>query len=102
MSNTDAAIDTYVTRWCTLLDDVSEAQEALKQLKAEAKGEGFNVKALKQCVRERRLDEEAQCAQLTYEAEVALYRRAAGLPNSIETAQAAVRAAVRGGAADAD
>lgn len=75
-----------------LLDELAEVQEQIKALKTEMKEDGYNMRAVGQILKERRRGAEFQAAQLTLELEVDTYRRATGLPVTLEAAQAAVLA----------
>lgn len=75
-----------------LLDELAEVQEQIKALKTQMKEDGYNMRAVGQILKERRRGAEFQAAQLTLELEVDTYRRATGLPVTLEAAQEAVRA----------
>jgi len=90
MSNSGAQVAAIIEEWSSLLDEIADLQERVKELKARCKDEGWNVKALGQCVKEKRRGAEFQAAQLTYELEVDTHRSASGLPTTLEVAQAAV------------
>ena len=98
MSNINFQTTALVDDWSGLLDEIAELQVKLKDLKARAKEDGWNLKALAQCVKEKRKGAEFSQAQLTLELEVTTYRQAAGLPATLEAAQKAVAAEARGGA----
>ncbi len=102
MSNVNAAVEAAVSEWSDLLDEIAERQVKLKDLKARAKEDGWNLKALAQCVKERRKGAEYSQAQLTLELEVTTYRQATGLPATLEEAQKAVAAEKRGGLSSDD
>lgn len=76
---------------CDLLNQVADLQEEIKTLKTEAKGLGYDMKAFAQIVKELRRGSDYQAAQLELELVVDTYRRAAGLPCTLEDAQEAVR-----------
>jgi uncharacterized protein (UPF0335 family) len=97
MSNVNAAVDATVKEWSELLDEIAEAQGRVKELKERAKSDGWNLKALAQCVKELRRGAEFSQDQLTLELEVNTYRTAVGLPVTLEDAQRAVAAEARGG-----
>ncbi len=92
-NNHEAELKRRVDRRMEILDKIGEAQEELKTLKAEDKADGFNEKAMGQMVRELRRGPDYQADQITLEAELSTYRRAVGLPTSLDAAHAAVRAA---------
>ena len=102
MSNIDAAKNEIVDKWTGLANDIAKLQVELKDLKASAKEEGYNLKCLAQVVKERRKGAEFQCAQLTLELEMNTYRASTGLPTTLEDAQKAVMAEKRGGLGDDD
>jgi uncharacterized protein (UPF0335 family) len=74
-----------------ILDDIAERQEDLKQCKAEDKADGYSEKALAQCIKELRRGAEYQEKQLSLELELDTYRKALGLPVTVEAAQKAAR-----------
>ena len=69
-----------------IFDQVAELQETLKTYKSEDKNDGFTEKAIAKVVRERRADAEQVLANLMFEAEVDVYRKANGLPTEIDKA----------------
>lgn len=75
------------------LDEIAELQEEVKQLKAEAKADGYDLKALNQVVKELRRGPDYQAAQLELELVLDTYRRAVDLPTTLEAAQEAAREA---------
>ncbi len=86
-------LKSFVERWARLLDDIADLQEDLKQVKAEAKADGYDMKALAQVVKELRKDEDYRAAQLELHAVTNTYRRAVELPTNLEEAYRAARAA---------
>lgn len=72
-----------------ILDQIDDLQVDLKALKTEDKEDGFNEKALAQCIKELRRGADYQCDQLTLELELDTYRKAVGLPVTLEAAQEA-------------
>ena len=74
-------------RRVTVLDQIADLQDDMKQLKAEDKADGFNEKALAQAVKEMRRGIDFQADQLQLELEVDTYRKAVGLPRTLEDAQ---------------
>lgn len=78
-------------RRMTILDEIAERQENLKQCKAEDKADGYSEKALAQCLKELRKGPEFQEAQLSLELELDTYRKALGLPVTLDAAQKAAR-----------
>ena len=99
ISNTNAELVRRAERRVTLLDEIAERQEELKQLKAEDKADGFDEKALAKVVKELRRGADYQADQLELELVLDTYRRALGLPVTLEDAQRRVAAAAAGGAA---
>jgi len=75
------------------LDQIADLQEEVKQLKAEAKADGYDLKALNQVVKELRRGPDYQAAQLELELVLDTYRRAVDLPTTLEAAQEAAREA---------
>lgn len=73
------------------LDEIAELQEEVKQLKAEAKADGYDLKALNQVVKELRRGPDYQAAQLELELVLDTYRKAVDLPVTLEAAQEAAR-----------
>lgn len=74
------------------LDEIAELQEEVKQIKSEAKADGYDMKALNQVVKEMRRGADYQSAQLELELVLDTYRKAVGLPTTLEAAQEAARA----------
>lgn len=85
--NAKASLESYARRIMAQLDTISEAQEAVKTAKGEAKSDGFDLKALGQCIKEMRKGPKQQAAQLELELVLDTYREALGLPTDLETAQ---------------
>lgn len=81
----------YVDRMARLLEEQAALSGDIKQLKAEVKEEGFNVKAFNQAVKEKRKGASYQCDQLELELEMDTYRTAVGLPTTLEDAQDRLR-----------
>lgn len=75
------------------LNDIADGQEEVKKLKAEAKSEGYDLKALGQIIKEMRKGPDYQAQQLTLELVLDTYREAADLPRTLEQAQSAAAAA---------
>jgi uncharacterized protein (UPF0335 family) len=74
-----------------VLDEIAELQERAKEIKSEAKLEGYDMKAFGQVVKELRRGAEYQAAQLTLELTLDTYRKAAGVATEIDEAEKAVR-----------
>jgi uncharacterized protein (UPF0335 family) len=73
------------------LEEIAELQKQVKDLKDKLKAEGYDLKAFNQIVKELRRGSDYQAAQLELELIVDTYRRAAGLPVTLEAAQEAAR-----------
>lgn len=82
----------YASRLARVLNDIADLQEDAKQIKAEVKAEGFDMKAFAQVVKEQRRGADYQAAQLELELVLDTYRKALDLPTTLEQAQAAVLA----------
>ncbi|MFZ4807496.1 MAG: GapR family DNA-binding domain-containing protein [Hyphomicrobiaceae bacterium] len=89
----DAELRRRVDDLCTILGQIDELQVQAKQIKAEAKQDGYDMKAFAQIVKECRRGADYQVAQLELELIVDTYRHAANLPVTLEAAQEAARAA---------
>lgn len=96
MSNIDAATSEIVGKWQTLADEIAERQTLLKDVKQQAKDEGYNVRVLAQLVKERRKGAKYQADQLQLELELSTYRASVGLPTTLEDAQKRAAAEARG------
>ena len=90
-SNSEAELKRRIDRRVEILDQVAELNEELKTFKAEDKSDGFTEKAIADAVKLKRADAEKVLATLLYEEERKLYRKAAGVPTDIETAEKNVR-----------
>jgi uncharacterized protein (UPF0335 family) len=75
-----------------VLDEIAELQERAKEIKSEAKLEGYDMKAFGQVVKELRRGAEYQAAQLTLELTLDTYRKGVDLPTTLEEAQERARA----------
>jgi uncharacterized protein (UPF0335 family) len=73
-----------------LQGEITALQEDLKELFAEAKSDGYDMKAFKQIIKELRKGPEFQQAQLELELILDTYRRGVNLPTTLEEAQQAV------------
>lgn len=91
-NNSAAELKRRAERRKDILDQIADLQVDLKALKAEDKEDGFNEKALAQCIKEMRRGADYQCDQLTLELELDTYRKACGLPVTLEAAQEAALA----------
>lgn len=88
-NNSAAELKRRAERRRVILDQIDDLKVDLKALKAEDKDDGFNEKALAQCIKELRKGADYQCDQLTLELELDTYRKAVGLPVTLEAAQEA-------------
>jgi uncharacterized protein (UPF0335 family) len=75
------------------LDEIAELQGEVKELKLEAKSDGYDMKAFGQIIKEMRRGPDFQADQLTLELVIDTYRVAVGLPTDLEVAQEAAREA---------
>jgi uncharacterized protein (UPF0335 family) len=67
--------------------DAAENRGKAKELRTEAKQEGFDLKALNRCIKEIEKGPSYQAAQLELELVLDTYRRALDLPTTLEQAQ---------------
>ena len=88
-NNMNAELKRRAERRLNLMNTITEHQEELKDLKAEDKADGFNEKALAQCIKELLKGAEYQEEQLQLELEIDTYRRAIGLPTTLKQREAA-------------
>src|SRR4030067_1043508 len=84
-------LERRAARRVNLLTQIGDLQDDLKTLKAEDKMDGFNEKALGQCVKELMNGSEYQAEQRQFGLELDSYRTAVGLPVTLETAQRNIR-----------
>lgn len=87
----DAELQRRIQRRVEALDEIAELQEQVKEFKADDKAAGYDEKALGHVIKELRGGPDKQAANLELEEVVDVYRRAAGLPTTLETAQAEQR-----------
>ena len=85
--NAEAELKRRIERRIKLLDDVAELQEEMKGFKSEDKSDGFTEAAIANAVKMRRAGADKVLATLMLEAEIEVYRKAAGVPTEIEAAQ---------------
>lgn len=90
-NNAAARLKHIAERWVRLLDEIADLQEDLKQVKAEAKADGYDMKALAQTIKDFRKDEDGRAAQIELHAVTNTYRRALGLPTELDEAFTAAR-----------
>ena len=81
--DTASKLTSYVERLERLLDEMDQLKDGIKDLKAEIKGDGFNIKAVDRVVAIRRskgaADKEAEFIN-----DVLLYAHATGTPLDVE------------------
>lgn len=90
-SNSEVELQRRIKRRIDLAEQAAELAAELKQFKAEDKSDGFTEKAIADAVKLARADPEKVLATLLFEEERKLYRKAAGVPTDIETAETRVR-----------
>ncbi len=78
-SNSDGLLKSLVDRIVRLEEEKKAIADDIKEVKAEAKSHGFDVKAITQMVREARMDESDRAAQREHEAVCELYRASLGM-----------------------
>src|SRR4030067_3777194 len=76
-------LERRAARRVNLLTQIGDLQDDLKTLKAEDKMDGFNEKALGQCVKELMNGSEYQAEQLQFELELDSYRTGDGVPGTL-------------------
>ena len=76
-----------------VLDEIAELHDRIKELRAAAKSDGYDLKAFAQVVKEMRRGAEYQADQLQLELVLDTYRRAVDLPVDLEVAQQRAAAA---------
>lgn len=81
------------SRRATLMDEIKEKQDELKDLKAEDKDDGYNEKALAAVVKSMRNGVQWHADQLAFELKVDTYRNACGLTTDAEVADQKAREA---------
>ena len=87
----NSPLQSYARQMAEALDEQAQAAARVKEIKAEVKEEGFNLKAFNQAVKELRKGAKYQAAQLELELEMDTYRAAVGLPTTLEDAQERAR-----------
>jgi uncharacterized protein (UPF0335 family) len=85
----NAAVDLErrVDRRFTLAAEIEEAQQQLKDFKAEDKADGYDEKAIAQIIREKKKGAKYQAAQLQLELVLTTYRKGVKLPHTLTEAQ---------------
>lgn len=90
-NHADAELKRRAEALSSILDQIAELQEAAKQVRSEAKADGYDLKALNQVVKELRKGADYQAGQLELELVLDTYRKAVGLPVTLDAAQEAAR-----------
>jgi len=86
-ANANADLKGRAEELAGVLDDIAELQERAKEIKSDAKAEGYDMKVFNQVVKEKRRGASFQCSQLEMELVLDTYRSALGLPVTLEDAQ---------------
>ena len=81
---------TFIQRIERLSEEMDALRAVVKEVKAEAKGEGFCLKAIAQILKERKMDAADRQEQ---EAILDVYRRALGMLSDTPLGQAAMKSA---------
>ena len=81
--DTTSKLTSYVERLERLLDEIDQLKDGLKDLKAEIKGDGFNVKAVDQVVAIRR-SKDAADKEAEFINDVLLYAQVTGTRLDVE------------------
>ena len=89
--NANADLKGRAQEMAGVLDEIAEAQERAKEIRADAKAEGYDMKAFGQVVKELRRGAAYSCDQLELELVLDTYRRGVGLPVTLEDAQQRAR-----------
>lgn len=89
--NTDPGITEIADKLAAAEEKKAEAAGEIKDLKAKAKDDGYDLKLLGQIVKEKRKGPKYQAQQLLFEMELTTYRAGYGLPTTAEEAQALAR-----------
>lgn len=90
--NANADLKGRAQEMAAVLDEIAEMQERVKDIKAAAKQDGYDMKAFGQVVRELRRGASYLCDQLELELVLDTYRRGVGLPVTLDAAQELARA----------
>jgi uncharacterized protein (UPF0335 family) len=86
-ANANADLKGRAEELAGVLDDIAELQDRAKEIKADAKAEGYDMKAFNQVVKEKRRGASYQADVLQLELVLDTYRRGVGLPVTLEEAQ---------------
>lgn len=100
----DSDLKRRATRIGDFLDQIEDLKADLKVEMKAAKSAGYDLKAIRQVIRELRADDEKVQAQLEFELVVESYREAVGVRTRgmLETGQAAARVSAVGEVSDGD
>lgn len=90
-ANASADINDRVEKLISILDQLDELKLEEKTLKANAKAEGYDMKAFNQVLKEKRKGAAYQTAQLELETVLEAYRNAVKLPTDLAKAQELAR-----------
>lgn len=86
-ANANADLKGRAEELAGVLDDIAGLQDRAKEIKSDAKAEGYDMKVFNQVVKEKRRGASFQCSQLEMELVLDTYRSALGLPVTLEDAQ---------------
>lgn len=78
-----ARLTTYIERMERIVTEIDTIRESLKELKAEIKSDGFNVRAVERVVALRRNQETAD-KEVEFINDVLLYAHIAGMPLDVD------------------
>jgi uncharacterized protein (UPF0335 family) len=95
-SQTSDKLKSYVERLERLLDESDALKDAVKDLRTEIKGDGFNVKAVERIVAFRR-NKDAADKEAEFINDVILYAHVTGTPLDVVTPETAEPATEAGG-----
>ena len=91
--NTQQVLRSYGRRLSNILNEIADLQDDAKQVRAEAKADGYEVKVLNKVIQELRRGEDYRQGQLELELMLNTYRAAMDLPTTLEDAQTQAREA---------
>lgn len=91
-ANQSADVNARVDKAIEIENEIDDAKQRLKELKDDAKNEGYEMKAFNQVVKEKRKGASFQAAQLELEEKLRAYRQSvSGVETDLEKAQEAAR-----------
>lgn len=90
-ANQSADLNSRADQIIAVMDDIDDAKVRLADLKATAKADGYDLKALNQAVKEKRKGAGFQAQQLELEMVLGSYRKAVGNATDLEKAQERAR-----------